>query len=463
MQENNYKATEFHKQFSATLVEAMRTTGAPFQKEVDGKLPFNPISGAQYNTVNLVGLSMAAEKIAKKEKIPVQDMDQRWLTLRQANSEGMKVKPQSKATPMAYYSWTDKEPKRDANGDPIPGENGKPEMQTVYLNKPVLKTGYLFHASQIENMPLEKTPEKTAEEKRAALERAEALVKASGAVFVHDERHKQPFYDRFQDVINMPPKESYPSREAYLGEAINQLSYWTGHESRLDRQTGPNGSSYRSREELTTAMGTWVTLNTLGLEGATFNNRNLHVQGMVGLLAGNPYEAMQSCKAADAIRDHLLGLEKQKDLTSDRAQEEEIERSSRAAALGKPAQDMPGLQTMSPEEELKQALTKAGINIGEKPIMWDGSTQDVGKGTYTATKGDVPEAMIHNKETGLTQKWVATGHKLTPQAVEQQRETAKEARREKQPERAKAAEQGIEAGKMPAPAKDKGKSRGLGL
>lgn len=47
-------------------------------------------------------------------------------------------------------------------------------------------------------------------------------------------------------------------------------------------------------------------LNTLGVEGASFDNRNRHVSGMDKLLENSPYEAMRCCKAADQIREHLV-------------------------------------------------------------------------------------------------------------------------------------------------------------
>lgn len=233
MQGNNYKEFSFHKELTATMRDGLRTNGLPFQRETTGNLPRNQITGTEYNLQNLVPLAVAAEKAAQKEKIPVKDADMRFMTMKQANSQGMSILPGSKATKIAFLTWTDKEPVMAANGEPEVGENGKPKMQTVTLDKPVLKIGHLFHAWDVKGNGLQYGAGRSAEEKEAALDRAEALIRASGAVIVHDAKVREAFYDRFKDQITMPPADSFPSREALIGETVNQLAHWSGHESRL--------------------------------------------------------------------------------------------------------------------------------------------------------------------------------------------------------------------------------------
>ena len=466
MQGNNSKVLALHQELTATMREGLRGSGLSFQRETTGQLPFNQISGTQYNVQNLVPLAEAAEKAATRQGIPAKSADMRFMTLKQANSQSLSVMEGASATKIAFLTWTDKEPVIGRDGEPEVHENGKQKMRTVQLDKPVLRVGNLFHAWDIRGNDLQYGHGRSAEENEAALDRAEALIKASGAVIVHDAKVKEAFYDRFKDRIVMPPVDSFPSREALIGETINQLAHWTGHESRLDRQSGPNGSSYRSREELTTGLGAWAVLNTLGVTGATFDNRNRHVPGMDKLLEGSQYEAMRCCKAADRIRDHLMGLEKQKDLAAEVSQEAELEAGSKTVAEGKPTHEMPGMQVMTPEQELAKAIQDAGLELGGKPIIWTGETVVLqkGKGTYSATKDVIPEATIRNRETGILVSWVGSGHKLTTESVKIQNDKTQTVRKERQTkrEKAKATEKGLEA-KMPPPAKSKGQSRGLGL
>lgn len=462
MQGNNYKAFAFHKELTATMREGLRTSGLPFQRETTGNLPRNQITGTEYNIQNLVPLAVAAEKAAQKRHIPVKDADMRFMTVKQANSQGLSILPESRAVKIAFLTWTDKEPVMAANGEPELGENGKPKMQKVTLDKPVLKIGHLFHAWDVKGNDLQYGSGRSPEEKEAALDRAEALIRASGAVIVHDPKVKEGFYDRFKDQITMPPADSFPSREALIGETVNQLAHWSGHESRLNRQSGPNGSSYRSREELTTGLGAWAVLNTLGVEGASFDNRNRHVSGMDKLLENSPYEAMRCCKAADQIREHLMGLERQKDLAAEASRE--AEREIATVAVGKPTHDMPGMRVMTPEQELAKAIQDAGLELGGKPIIWTGETVVLqqGKGTYSATKDVIPEATIRNHETGILVSWVGSGHTLTTESTKIQKEKTQSVRNKRKKSREKAAEKALEA-KMPPPTKSKGQSRGLGL
>lgn len=465
MQGNDYKAKPFHEELRDTMREGLRTSGLPFQRETTGQLPYNQASGTQYNVQNLIPLAVAAEKAARNEGVPVKDADMRFMTLKQANAQGLGVIEGRTATKIAFLTWTDKEPVMGRDGEPETGENGKPKVRTVRLDKPVLRIGNVFHAWDIRDNDMRLGHKRSAEENEAALDRAEALIRASGAMIVHDAKVKEAFYDRFKDRINMPPVDSFPSRAALVGETINQLAHWTGHEDRLNRHSGPNGTSYRNREELTTGLGAWAVLNTLGIEGATFDNRNRHVPGMDKLLESNSYEAMRCCKAADAIRDHLMGLERQKDLEAEASREAELEAGSQAAAVGKPTHDMPGMQIMTPEEELARAIQDAGLELGGKPVIWTGETVALqqGKGTYSATKDVIPEATIRNHETGIRVSWVGSGHTLTPEAVKTQEEKKRSVRQERAKRREKAAEKGLDAGKIPPPAQDKGQSRGLGL
>lgn len=465
MQENrSNNVYAIHTNLTETMKRGLRTSGLSFQRPTIGKLPYNDATGTQYNIQNLVPLAEKAAQMAKDRGIPETAADMRFMSYKQARDQGFEVLEGSKSTQISFFSWTDKEPVYDANGEPELGDNGKQKMQTVNLDKPVLKPGYVFQAWQLGGKNFEFGQDRPAEDKEAALNRAEALVKASGAVIVHNEKTKVPFYDRYKDQINMPPAGSFPSREALIGETINQLAHWSSHESRLNRSSGPNGSPFRNREELTTGLGAWAVLNTLGVEGATFDNRNPHVPGMLKLLDSSPYEAMRCCKAADQIRNHLMGLERHKDLAAEVSHEAELETVARVAAVGKPTHEMPGLQVMTPEEELGQKIKDAGLELGGKPIIWTGETVVLqgGKGTYSATKDVIPEAVIRNHETGIKLNWVASGHMLTKDAVKAQDEKTQSVRKERKA-REKGTEKGLDAGKMPPPSRGKGQSRGLSL
>lgn len=464
--ENKPKRPPLHQELTTKMIEALRENNAPWQKPLTGQeqTPFNPATGTVYKGANLLNLTLSGES------------DPRWMTLLQANQQDMRIAKGSHAVPIAYYQWTKDEKKLDGYGKPLTGEDGKAVTRRVTLDTPVFRVAYVFNASQVEGMPpLEQTPRtlsKNAPEK--VVERVDALLAASGAAVVHDQKPGRAHYDHFKDVIHMPPKENFERPEAYAAEAIHQLTQWTRHESRLDRQSGPNGSAARCREELRCAVAGWMIGRELG-GGMVPHDHAPHTPGIINLLEKDPHELMRVCRDAEDIKGFVLGFErnltqnKEKEQAKDR--ESELERGAQTVAAAIPARDMEGMQAMTPDQEFAAALQKAGLDLEGRPVVWDGVTQVVGNGSYSCTKDVVPEGVIRNHDTGVKIDWTATGHVLSSEALQTQRDAAKTIQAERKTQRQrtrapKAPEKEREnADKVIAlpPSHPQGQSRGLSL
>ena len=453
--ENKPKRPPLHQELTTKMIDALRENNAPWQNPLPGQeqTPFNPATGTVYKGANLLNLTLSGES------------DPRWMTLLQANQQDMRIAKGSRAVPIAYYQWTKDEKKLDGYGKPMLGEDGKAVTQRVALDNPVFRVAYVFNAQQVEGMPpLEVTPRPTPEN---VVERVDALLAASGAVVAHDQQAGRAYYDHFKDVIHMPPKENFERPEAYAAEAVHQLTQWTRHESRLDRQSGPNGSAARCREELRCAVAGWMIGREMGLTGMVGQGHAPHTPGIISLLEKDPHEMMRVCRDAEAVKDFTLGFER--GLEKDKEQAPELAKDKEPALA--PAREMEGMQTMTPEQEFAAALEKAGLDLQGRPIVWDGVTQVVGNGSYSCTKDVVPEGVIRNHDTGVKIDWTATGHVLSSEALQTQRDAAKPIQAERKVERqrtraAKAPEKGLEkTDKVIAlpPSRAQGQSRGLSL
>ena len=439
--DNKPKRPPLHQELNQKVIEALRDNAAPWQQDLTGQeqAPFNPATGTVYKGANLLHLTLSGEQ------------DPRWLTLLQANKQDMRIAKGSRAVPIAYYQWTKDEKKLDGYGKPLMGEDGKAVTQRVALDNPVFRVAYVFNAAQVEGMPpLEQQQKPTPEN---VLERVDALLAASGATVAHDQQQGRAYYDHFNDVIHMPPKESFDRAEAYAAEAVHQLTQWTRHESRLDRQSGPNGSSARCREELRCAVAG--------------RGHDPHTPGIITLLEKDPHEMMRVCRDAEAAKDFVLGLERKRDKAQDKEQTKEQEKDLA------PAQtlDAKGLETMTPDQEFAAALEKTGLDLQGRAISWDGVTQVIGNGSYSCTKDVVPEGVIRNHDTGVKIDWTATGHMLSSEALQTQKDAAKTIQAERKVERqrtraAKAPEKALEkSDKVFAlpPSRPQGQSCGLSL
>jgi antirestriction protein ArdC len=65
------------------------------------------------------------------------------------------------------------------------------------------------------------------------LESAERFVAATGAVIVRG--GDRAYYRPGEDRIQLPPPEQFRSSEGYYATALHELTHWSGHKSRLDR------------------------------------------------------------------------------------------------------------------------------------------------------------------------------------------------------------------------------------
>ena len=84
----------------------------------------------------------------------------------------------------------------------------------------------------------------------AAVERAEHILKASGATITHAAGDRA-FYRPSTDSITLPERGQFPSSDRYYATALHELGHWTGHASRLDRDLAhPFGSEGYAKEEL---------------------------------------------------------------------------------------------------------------------------------------------------------------------------------------------------------------------
>jgi hypothetical protein len=93
------------------------------------------------------------------------------------------------------------------------------------------KSSYVFNAAQVEGDTPPQRPELPGLAVR--LESAERFVAATGAVIVHG--GDRAYYKPAEDRIQLPPPEQFRSSEGYYATALHELTHWSGHKSRLDR------------------------------------------------------------------------------------------------------------------------------------------------------------------------------------------------------------------------------------
>ena len=478
------KRRPFHEEFAEKIIDHLKAGTAPWQRPWHPgdavSAPHNPASGTVYRGMNRVHLALSGYD------------DPRWMTLRQANDNGLRILPGSKATPVVYFQFTKDQDRLGEDGKPVLGEDGKPQKETVELDKPLMRLAHVFNAEQIDGMPpLELTGQSFEWE---PIEKAENILSASGATIKHDQSNRA-FYRPMTDSIHLPPRENFEEPGLYYGTALHELGHWTGHGSRMEREFGPFGSEKYAREELRAEIASWMLGQDIGIPHSP-EQPAAYVQSWVKVLEEDPYEIVRACRDAEQIKEYVLGMEKQKELGQDQTvkapkPEKGLGREEDIAAMGIPADpakektflavpykekeqakklgakwdkenklwyapegtDLTSLAawmpekapvpepSMPPQEEFANALEQAGLDLrGKAPIM-DGQIHRVpliGRnggdldGAYCGYLDERPAGWMQNFSAGEKHTWVASGHTLTKEQLEAQRAEIARKREERQ-------------------------------
>ncbi|WP_419652536.1 zincin-like metallopeptidase domain-containing protein [Thiolapillus sp.] len=304
----------YYEQVADKLIEQLKKGTAPFQKPWEpGNLamPHNPVSGARYKGSNAFWLQMQERE------------DPRWMTYKQAQSIGAQVRKGEKGTLIQYWKFTEEKIKRDANGKPVIGADGKKVKQTTKLDKPRAFSASVFNAEQIDGLP----ELKKVEPRWDRHERAEKILAASAANISHDQEDRA-FYSPSTDKIHLPTKEQFPTADNYYAVALHELGHWTGHPSRLDRDlTGSFGSEKYAKEELRAEISSLMVGDELGI-GHDPSNHAAYVNSWVKVLQDDPKEILRAARDAEAIKDYILSSEQKKTATVQASAKKETPASS---------------------------------------------------------------------------------------------------------------------------------------
>lgn len=288
----------FHETVAEKLIEKLKEGTAPWQKpwqagDPGAVMPINPTTGKRYRGINAIHLMCQGHT------------DQRWMTYKQAAAVDAQVRKGEKGTPIQYWKFSDEQTKLDANGKPVLDTEGEPIKHTVKLERPRVFFATVFNAEQIDGLP-PLQPRK--QQDWNALERAEQILQASGAVIRHGEQNRA-FYRPATDSIHLPDKSQFPTADNYYATALHELGHWTGHESRLDRDlVHPFGSEGYAKEELRAEIASMILGDELGI-GHDPGQHVAYVASWIKAIKEDPLEIFRAASDAEKIQDYVLSLE----------------------------------------------------------------------------------------------------------------------------------------------------------
>lgn len=243
-------------------------------------LPLNARTGEAYQGINVLLLwAEMAEKTYSSS---------RWLTYKQAAEMGGQVRKGEKSVMCVYYQTVQK---KDDHKDE--------EGESYFLAKPF----WLFNAGQVDGLPSDLTAPATVKQFNATQEAEQILIKSQAQIAYGFD---SAYYATLQDKICMPHRERFTSPENFYATALHELTHWTGHESRLNRQFGKRfGDDAYAFEELVAELGAAFTVGQLGMVDATIEAHADYLQSWIKVLRNDKRAiftaASQAAKAADYI------------------------------------------------------------------------------------------------------------------------------------------------------------------
>jgi antirestriction protein ArdC len=224
-----------HSEITARILSALRQGTVPWRQpwaaQASGGMPRNAVTGRPYSGANVILCWLTAQERGYTSPA--------WLTFKQAAEAGGSVRKGEKGTTVVYVSSFMKQ-----------NEDG--ETRAV----PFLKAFTIFNVCQCDGLPAKlagnASPKARNPHSRDPI--ADAFVAATGASI--SETGSRAVYQRNADSITMPAFASFNSADTFYSTLFHELTHWTGHKSRLDREMGKRfaDASYAA-EELVAELG----------------------------------------------------------------------------------------------------------------------------------------------------------------------------------------------------------------
>jgi antirestriction protein ArdC len=241
--------------------------------------------GKAYRGVNV--LMLWAASMEKGYSCPL------WLTYKQAAELGGQVRKGEHGSLVVYADKFTKEGTDDKGA-------------AVEIEIPFMKGYTVFNAEQIDGLPghfyATVPPLNTAIHRLDTVESFFASTKAS---IQHG--GNRAFYSPDRDIVQMPELQSFRDGESYYATLAHEMTHWTRHESRLNRDLGRKrfADAGYAMEELVAEIGAAYLCADLGITPETREDHAAYVQSWLTVLKDDKRAiltaASHSLKAADYL------------------------------------------------------------------------------------------------------------------------------------------------------------------
>lgn len=284
--------TDIRTEISQKFIASLESGSVPWQRpwhlvKEGGSLPRNFVSKKSYRGANLWYLTLLQSEMGYTSPD--------WGTFKQISEAGGYVKRGEKSTRIMWWNFVDFEQTVDG--------------RTVKKTVPIVKSFAVFNRCQT-TLPTDPS-EKDRETEFNPIESAENIIKnMTDKPVIRFAKQNEACYYPGTDVISMPSKSQFKSREYMYHTLFHEIAHSTGHKKRLNRLNGGHYSTFRehySKEELVAETTAAYLAAECGFVENVFDNSTAYIQSWIKALKNDPRMIIDASSAATKAADYILG------------------------------------------------------------------------------------------------------------------------------------------------------------
>lgn len=286
---------DLYQEVTDAIVAQLEKGSVPWQKpwqagenDFSFRIPKNVSSGHNYQGINIVLLWAAAQKNEFKSN--------EWATYKQWKFQDEAIKKDEKGNLIVYYDTFEKE---------VEGE---------VRNIPFLKHSIVFNKDQLvsHNPTIKKTHDTKSLVER--IDQVEQFVFNTGVNIDHD--NTKACYNRVNDIISMPDKSLFidtdnsTATEGYYSTLLHELTHWSGHPSRMNRDLGNKfGDKRYAVEELVAELGSAFICTEFEISRPSKEQHAGYISAWLKTLKDNKHAIFAAASEASRASNYLHKLQ----------------------------------------------------------------------------------------------------------------------------------------------------------
>ena len=269
------------------ILAALEQGIIPWKRPWTGHLPTNYDSRNEYRGVNILSIEIA--EMVRGYSSPY------WMTFRQAQKHGGHISKGERATHIVFSEKKVRE---------IEKEDGSKEQKVYHF----VRSFPVFNWEQTEGVP-KKEAAPALDPDRDLIEICNSVLSKMPMPPAYRECGSAAYYVPKEDLVNLPPIESFRTTEAYLATKFHEYGHATGHKSRLNRPgimaVAAFGSEEYGFEELVAELTSAYLCARNGIDN-TLENSSAYIQHWLKALKDDKTMLMKASGKAMAAVEYIL-------------------------------------------------------------------------------------------------------------------------------------------------------------